>query len=93
MGLKFEDYLKHTNKTEEAIRDEFRDQAKKRAKLQLTLNKIAELQKVEADPEAVEAEIKHAFEHFPDANPELVRIHIETVLKNEKVLQMLEAGA
>ncbi|HVU80219.1 MAG TPA: trigger factor [Candidatus Paceibacterota bacterium] len=93
MGLKFEDYLKHTGKTEEAIRDEFRDQAKKRAKLQLTLNKIADAEKVEADQEAVEAEIKHALEHFPDANPELVRIHIETVLKNEKVLRMLEGDA
>lgn len=92
MGLKFEDYLKHANKTEEAIRDEFRVQAKKRAKLQLTLNKIAEIEKVEADKEAVETEIKHAMEHFPKANPELVRVHIETVLKNEKVLQMLEAG-
>ncbi len=90
MGLKFEDYLKHVNKTEEAVRDEFRDQAKKRAKLQLTLNKIAEAEKIEADKEAVEAEIKHAMEHFPDANPELVRVHIETVLKNEKVLRMLE---
>jgi FKBP-type peptidyl-prolyl cis-trans isomerase (trigger factor) len=93
MGLKFEDYLKHTGKTEEAIRDEFRDQAKKRAKLQLTLNKIADLEKVEADQEAVEGEIKHALQHFPDANPELVRIHIETVLKNEKVLRMLEGDA
>ncbi|HVV14812.1 MAG TPA: trigger factor [Candidatus Paceibacterota bacterium] len=90
MGLKFEDYLKHSNKTEDAIRDEFRDQAKKRAKLQLTLNKIAEVENIEADKEAVEAEIKHAFEHFPEANPELVRIHIETVLKNEQVLRILE---
>lgn len=92
MGLRFEDYLKHADKTEEGLRGEFRDQAAKRAKLQLTLNKIAQEEKIEADQEAVEGEIKHAMEHFPDAKPELVRVHIETVLKNEKVLQLLESA-
>jgi len=29
-------------------------------------------------------------EHFPEANPELVKIHIETVLKNELALKLLE---
>jgi FKBP-type peptidyl-prolyl cis-trans isomerase (trigger factor) len=91
-GLSFDDYLKRIEKTEEQIRAEFRDQARKRAKLQLTLNKIAEEEKIEADKEAVDTELKHALEHFPDARPELVRIHIETVLRNEKVLQLLEKG-
>jgi FKBP-type peptidyl-prolyl cis-trans isomerase (trigger factor) len=89
-GLAFEDYLKRINKTEDDIRTEFREQAKNRAKLQLVLNKIAEEEKVEADKDAVEKELGHAIEHFPDARPELVRIHIETVLRNEKVLQLLE---
>ena len=89
-GVKYEDYLKQINKTEEELRKEFRDQATKRAKLQLTLNKIAGEEKIEADKEAVEKEMKHALEHFPAAKPELVRIHIETVLRNEKVLQLLE---
>lgn len=89
-GMQFDDYLKRVNKTEEAIRAEFREQAAKRAKLQLVLNKIAEEEKVEADKEAVDAELKHALEHFPQANPVLVRVHIETVMKNEKVLKLLE---
>lgn len=96
MGLKFEDYLKHSGKTEEDIRKDFKDQATKRAKLQLTLNKLAGDEKIEAEASAVELELKHAMEHFPDANPELVKIHIETVLRNEAVLKMLEgevAGA
>ncbi|MEK7068263.1 MAG: trigger factor [Patescibacteria group bacterium] len=89
-GFTWEDYLKAVSKTEESIRNEFREQAAKRAKLQLTLNKLAEEEKVEADKELVEQEMKHALEHFPDAKPELVRIHIETVLRNEKVLKILE---
>ncbi len=89
-GVKYDDYLKQINKTEEQLKDEFRDQATKRAKLQLTLNKIAADEKIEADKEAIDAEMQHALTHFPDARPELVRIHIETVLRNEKVLQLLE---
>lgn len=93
-GLSFDDYLKRMQKTEEQVRDEFREQAAKRAKLQLALNKLAEDEKIEADKEKVDEEMKHAMEHFPDARPELVRIHIETVLRNEKTLQLLEgAGA
>ena len=89
-GLTLEGYLTQTKKTEEQVRGEFRDQAKKRAKLQLALNKIAAEEKVEANKEEIETEMKHALEHFPDARPELVRIHIETVMRNEKTLQLLE---
>ncbi len=90
-GLSFEDYLEKVGKTEEQIRADFREQAKKRATLQLTLNKIADEEKIEADQTQVESELKHALEHFPEARPDLVKVHIETVLRNEKVLQMLEA--
>jgi FKBP-type peptidyl-prolyl cis-trans isomerase (trigger factor) len=89
-GMTFDEYLKKINKTEEVIRSEFREQAMKRAKLQLVLNKIAEEEKLEADPTAVDEELKHALEHFPDARPELVRIHIKTIMRNEKALKLLE---
>ncbi len=91
-GLSFDEYLTRMQKTESAVRDEFREQAAKRAKLQLALNKLAEEEKIEADKETADAEMKHAMEHFPDARPELVRVHIETVLRNEKTLQLLEGA-
>jgi len=91
-GVTYEDYLKQINKTVEQLREEFREQAAKRAKLQLTLNKIAADEKIEPEAEAVEHEMQHAISHFPDARPELVKIHIETVLRNEKVLQLFENG-
>ena len=91
-GMTFEEYLKRINKTEEDVRNELRDQARKRAKLQLLLNKIAADEKIEAEKEAVDTEMKHALEHFPDARPDLLRFHIETVMRNEKVLQLLEGA-
>jgi FKBP-type peptidyl-prolyl cis-trans isomerase (trigger factor) len=92
MGMQMDDYFKRLGKTEEDMRSEFKEQARKRAKLQLLLNKIAEEEKVVADETAVEAEMKHALEHFPDAKPDLVKIHIETVLRNEQVLKLLEGN-
>lgn len=89
-GMTLEQYLTNTKKTEEAVRGEFRDQAHKRAKLQLTLNKVADEEKLEPDTATVDEEMKHATEHFPDARPDLLRVHIETVLRNEKALQLLE---
>lgn len=91
-GMTFEDYLKRMSKTEDGVRNEFREQAAKRAKLQLTLNKIAQDEKVEPEKEAVDTEMKHAIEHFPEANPALLRVHIESVLRNEKVLKLLEGA-
>jgi trigger factor len=92
MGMTMDDYLKRTNKTEDDIKNDFRDQARKRAKLQLLLNKMAEDEKVVADETAIEMEMKHALEHFPEAKPDLVKIHIETVLRNEQVLKLLEGA-
>jgi len=92
-GMSYEDYLKRVNKTEEAVRQDFYEQGAKRAKLQLVLNKLAADEKIDADKEAVDAEMKHAVEHFPEANLELLRIHIETVLRNELVLKILEGEA
>ncbi len=89
-GMSFDQYLKQVNKTEEAIRNDFYEQGLKRAKLQLVLNKLAADEKIEAEQTAVDAEMKHAVEHFPEANLELLKIHIETVLRNELVLKMLE---
>src|SRR3989344_1473386 len=89
-GMELEEYFKKTNKTEEGARQEFRDPAMKRAKLHLVLKKIATEEKLDAEEAAVATEMKHAFEHFPEANPELLKIHIETVLRNELALKLLE---
>src|SRR3989344_490881 len=89
-GLSFDEYLVKINKTEETMRSELRESARRRAKLQLVLNKIAQEEKIEPDKDAAETEVKRALEHFPDAKRDLLRIHIETVLRNEKVLKLLE---
>lgn len=90
MGLKFEDYLKHLNKTIEDLRKEFWGDAEKKAKLALILNEIAKAEKIVADPEQVEKEVTAILEHYKDADPERANIHAENVLTNEKIFQFLE---
>ena len=91
MGLKFEDYLKHLNKTVEDLKKEFRTDAVKKAKLGLILNEIAKVEKILADEEQVVKEVGHILEHYKDADPDRARMHAENVLTNEKIFQFLES--
>ena len=90
MGLKFEDYLTHLNKTKEDLRKEFRNDAEKKAKLALILNEIGKVEKIIADEIQVEKEVAAILEHYKDADPERARMHAENVLTNEKIFQFLE---
>jgi len=90
MGLKFEDYLKHLSKTVGDLRKEFRNDAEKKAKLSLVLNKIAEIEKIVADKEQVAKEVAMILEHYKDADPERAKMHADNVLTNEQVFQFLE---
>ena len=90
MGLKFEDYLKHINKTIEDLQKEFRPDALKRANLALVLNEIAKTEKLVPDPEQVEREIAAILEQYKDADRERAAMHVENVLTNEKVFEFLE---
>ena len=91
MGFKFEDYLKHLSKTVPDLRKEFRVDAEKKAKLGLILNKIAEVEKIEADKEQVANEVAKILEHYKDADRERAALHAENVLTNEAVFKFLES--
>lgn len=91
MGLKFEDYLKHLNKTVEDLKREFRIDGEKKAKLAIILNEIAKTENITPDSEQVEKEVKAILEHYKDADPERARMHAENVLTNEKIFQFLES--
>ena len=90
MNMKFEDYLIHIKKTEEDLRSEWSDQARKRATLQLLLNKIAQEEKIYAKKDEVQHEMEHILKHHKDANKDNVRIYVETQLINEEVFKFLE---
>lgn len=90
MGLKFEDYLKHLNKTVEDLRKEFRGDGEKKAKLALVLHEIGKVEGLKAEEKDIETEVAMILEHYKDADPERARAHVENVLVNEKIFKFLE---
>ncbi|KKT29771.1 MAG: Trigger factor [Candidatus Nomurabacteria bacterium GW2011_GWD1_44_10] len=91
MGMKFEDYLATTKKTIEEMRKEWTADAEKRAKVQIALNEISLLEKIEVLKEDLDRESKFFMEKYTDAEPARVRMHLEMMLVNEKVFQFLES--
>lgn len=90
MGLKFEDYLNIIKKTEDDLRKDLAKDAEDRAKTQLIIDKIAEVEKISPDAELVSHEVEHILEHHKDADPNNAKHYVEMVMTNDKVLEFLE---
>ncbi len=89
-GVKFEDYLTQTKKTEEDMKKDLRESSEKKAKIQLIFNKIAEAEKLEPNKEILENEVGEVMKHYPDASETNARIYVSTILSNSEVLKLLE---
>ena len=89
-GNKFEDYLTQIKKTETDLRDEWRDNARQKALLELIIHKISEQEKITAPKELVEQEAKQLLEYYPEADPLRAKMYVENMLLNEAVFKWLE---
>jgi trigger factor len=100
MGVKWNEYLSNVKKTdlsaeasakaEEDLKKDLRENSEKKAKIQLILNKIAEVEKLEPNKEILENEVKEVLKHYPDASETNARIYVATILLNSEVLKLLE---
>lgn len=90
MGLKYEDYLQSLGKNIENIREEFKGDAEKRAKVQMLVVEIAKKEELKADKEKLEEEVRKVLENYKDADENNARMYIESVLINEEVFKFLE---
>ena len=82
--------VKHIKKTEEDIRKEWEKDAENKAKSQLILSKIAQVEKLTPDETAVSEQVKQLMEHYKDADELNTRAYVTMVLTNEKVFDFLE---
>ena len=89
-GLKFEDYLKQINKTEIDLRKEWREDALKRAKLQMIIHTISEKENLKPTEEEIEKDVTQITTMYKDADPLRARAYVEQMLENEKVFKFLE---
>ena len=89
-GLKLEDYLKQINKTEQDLRNEWKVDAEKRAKLQMIIHLISEKENIKATEEEIMNDVAKITEMYKDADPSRARAYVEQMLENEKVFAFLE---
>ncbi len=90
MGLTLDAYLAQINKSKDEFEAEMRETARKRAILQLALDKVAEEKNITVNPEDVEKELSHILSHNPNLDKNEVRAFVEAQMSNNKVLEYLE---
>lgn len=89
-GLKFEDYIKQINKTEEDLRNEWKPDAEKRAKVQMIVRTISEKENLKPTEEEIAKDVTQITTMYKDADPSRARAYVEEMLANEKVFNFLE---
>lgn len=90
MGYKYEDYLLQIKKTEEELRNEWRSDAEKRAKLEMIIHTISEKENLKPNTEEVDKEVANIMNMYKDADEARARAYVENMLTNEKVFVFLE---
>jgi trigger factor len=93
MGLSYEDYLKHLNKTEEAIREEFKPDAEKRAKMELIMHEISKRENLAPAKELVASEVENLMKQYPGADSSRAEAYVTQILTNDSVFKFLEDQA
>ena len=90
MKMNFEEYLGAIKKTEEELKAEWKEDATKRAKMNMILPNIANKEGLKPSQDAIDHEIKHLKEHYADLDEARARVYIASVLTNEEVFKFLE---
>ncbi|MBI3019954.1 MAG: hypothetical protein HYY60_01350 [Parcubacteria group bacterium] len=90
MGAKPEDYFARIKKTEEEVKKEWNETAKKKVQAQIILGEISRRENIVPDEKEIAEETKRLVERYSDVDPVRARTYIEEVLTNEKVFGFLE---
>ncbi len=90
MGLEFDAWLNHSQKTEKEMRKEMNEDAKERALADLILKAIAQEESITPQEEDVEAQISAIAEVHKDVPEENIRSYVENIYLNQSVLEFLD---
>ena len=96
MGMEFDNYLQQIKKTEEDIKKDIYDDAKKKVLNVLILREIIDLEKISVSEEEIHNKSQQILNELSYQNPNIKDVDIkaingysEEILKNEKVFQFL----
>ena len=84
------EYLKTQNMTEEKLWEQLKNDARKRAEIQLIMNTVSVKEHIHANKDEVEREIKRFKEKETGMDENQLHTYIHTLLTNEAVMQSLE---
>ncbi len=90
LQVTFEDYLKKVQKTEKDLLDSFKPEAEKRIKNSLVLREIERQEDIKVPEKELEIEQQKISQMNPTLDKNQLKEYSESVLKNEKILQLLE---
>ena len=88
MGFKFEDYLKQINKTEEDLRKEWKDDAEKRAKLQMIIQAISEKENLKPTEEEIKKDVDNVIKMFSNAPNKAISAYAKSRLTDQKEINI-----
>jgi FKBP-type peptidyl-prolyl cis-trans isomerase (trigger factor) len=89
-GFTFEQYKKESGKTEEAVRNDWKEKAEKRVTGEILLIEIAKKENIKADHDEVHKEIDMLKKQYPEADEARLHAFIEDLLTKESVFKFLE---
>lgn len=90
MKMNFEEYLTAIKKTEQELMDEWKEDAGKRAKMNVILPQIAVKEDIKPKEEDIDTEISNLKQHYKDLDENRARVYVASVLTNEVVFKFLE---
>jgi FKBP-type peptidyl-prolyl cis-trans isomerase (trigger factor) len=90
MKMNFEEYLATIKKTEDDLMSEWKEDAVKRAKMNVILPQIGQKESIKPSEELIDKEISHLREHYKDLDESRARVYVAGVLTNEEVFKFLE---
>ncbi len=73
-GIPWEAYLQNIEKTDETIREDFREEAERRVKTTLLVEEIAKREKIEATPEDIESELAALSRQYGEPRERIVQL-------------------
>ena len=95
-GGSFENYLKETNKTEEKIKEEWKNEAEKRIIISLILQEIAKKEEIKIEDKEIEKEMATYLSQINDESvrqkidKDQLRLYFKNMTQNKKVFEILE---
>lgn len=89
-GKDFKKYLEEQKKDEVQLRDSFRGEGEKRAKIEVVLKEIARKEKIEVDKKKIEEQVENIVKAHGEENLENIKLYVQNIMINEEVMKFLE---